>query len=225
MGFPVSQRPWDETVQHRDAVPGADASLLKQRVYDPVLRILHGWNALCVIVLLASGELPDFVAHLIGEDLVAVLHVWVGFALTMGFAGRVTWGFVGPTHARWSDMWHPAAWTQSLFSGRLLTHPVRFGHHPKASAAYLLLYTVLMVMVVTGLVRAALEQDLGPLVPWLVYRAEYAALVKYPHEILSTVVCVYVIIHLSAIVAHEFWHRMPMAQSMWSGVQYLRRNQ
>lgn len=197
--------------------------VLRQRVYDPILRAIHGWNAVCVLGLIATAEVPALMMQLIGDAQLWRTHLWLGYGLAFGLSARLIWGFAGPVHARWKDLWHPDQWRSALRSGRWFAAPRRFGHHPLASAAYLMLYAALMTMMITGLGLAALEQNQGPLTPWLNYRVAYQWLVKAPHELLSWAVLIYVPIHLLALVVHTKRDRVPIVQSMITGYQYLRK--
>lgn len=197
--------------------------LVRQRVYDPVLRIVHAWNALSVVGLIVTAQLSQrWIYSVTGEALLSA-HVWLGFGLILGLVARLAWGLVGPKHARLDDLWHPREWAQALRSRQWFTQPKRFGHHAEASIAYIALYLTLLVLAVSGLVLAALEQNMGPLMPWIDYRNEYLSLFKAPHVLLEYVIMFYVVVHLGALVLHKIHHRTPVAQSMISGFQYHRR--
>lgn len=207
----------------RDRRSSHRADLVARKVYDPVLRSIHAWNALCVTGLLLTGELGAWLGRVGGDAYRWPVHVWLGYGLALGLAARVVWGLLGPATARWRDLWHPAAWRRMLGSGRFLTAPRSYGHHPPASMLYLVFYVVLLTMVLTGLVLAALEQNMGPLNAWVTFRAVYAPLIETPHGFLSGIVLGYIVLHLAALAMHEMWHGIPVKQSMVSGVQYLRR--
>ncbi len=84
----------------------------------------------------------------------------------MGLAARIIWGIMGPQYARFSDMWHPAAWVNAVRWRKFQVNP-RAGHHILASGVYLVIYLLLIAMVITGLGLAAIEQNMGPLNSWL----------------------------------------------------------
>jgi cytochrome b len=140
--------------------------------------------------------------------------------LVLGLVGRIAWGINGPEHARWSAMWHWAAWMKSLRTRKFFGEPAEFGHEPLASGAYLAFYAIVLVMVCTGLALAAIDQGRGPLVPWLGHDVTLKHLFKTPHEFLEKFVWGYVILHIAALILHEARHGVPMAQSMVSGYQY-----
>jgi Ni/Fe-hydrogenase 1 B-type cytochrome subunit len=113
-------------------------------------------------------------------------------------------------------------WLSAARSRQWITVPQQPGHHPLASAAYLGLYAVLMIMAATGLMLAALEQNTDPLAQWVDYRVLYRTFVKAPHDVLEEVVLIYVLVHVAALILHEKRHGLPLAQPMISGYQYER---
>ncbi|GAB4345270.1 MAG: hypothetical protein Kow006_02280 [Gammaproteobacteria bacterium] len=193
-----------------------------KRVFDPVLRTLHAWNALLVVGLLVTAELSQWFGYSARGEFLWRLHVWLGMALILGLIARVTWGVVGPRYARFSDLWHPREWACAARTGRWFTPPRRFGHHAQASAAYLALYLLLLVMGISGLVLAALEQNMGPLVPWIDFRVEYLWLFKTPHLFVEKLIMIYIVLHLGAVFLHHRLHGVQIAQSMYNGYQFHR---
>jgi Ni/Fe-hydrogenase 1 B-type cytochrome subunit len=96
-----------------------------------------------------------------------------------------------------------------------------FGHHPLASGAYLAFYLgSILVLAVTGLALAAIDQGRGPLMTWLGHDVTLKHLFKSPHDFLEEFVWGFVILHIAALILHEARHGAPMAQAMVSGYQY-----
>lgn len=190
-------------------------------VYDPVLRLLHWSNALLVAILLASGLVAQALPF---GGLAAELRHWhgiVGNAFIVGLLGRLLWGWIGPGHARWRSMWQPAAWQEALRERKVFVEPTRFGHHPVASLAYLLVYTLMLALVVSGLMLLAIKQGHGPLNPWLAWNVAYKHWTLEAHQLAAYGVLVFVMAHLAALILHHRVHRLPVAQSMISGIQTL----
>lgn len=199
----------------------AQSRLVAHRVYDPVLRLLHGTNALLILLLAASGLLADGLSP---GATTAWLHHWhgvLGSVLIVGLTGRLLWGIVGPRHARWSDFWHPRDWRAQFARGRLFSAPARLGHHPAASLVYLALYALLLGLAATGLLLLASTQGHGPLAAQFGWDAARTALVDAPHRIAGWLVAAFVPAHLLMMVLHARLHRHPVAQSMLNGMQYL----
>jgi cytochrome b len=132
---------------------------------------------------------------------------------------RLLWGFVGPEFARWSDLWHPREWG-TMLRGRL-DFPARFGHDVRASAAFLALYAILLLMAGTGLALAAIEFDMGPLTTMLGEDSGLKHFFKEPHEAGFAVVLGFVALHLGALAYHRFVLGSPVGQAMVTGMQRL----
>ena len=191
-------------------------------VFDGLLRLIHAWNALAILALIATGLIADEFEH--GGESAALwrLHIQFGYALVGGLVARMLWGLVGPTSARWSDLWHPRAWLATLRAlPRLRLPQPRLGHDTLASAAFIAVYLTLAGMAITGLALAATEHNLGPLTHWLgdsLWLREYF---KQPHEALYVLVAGFVALHLAALIGHQLFGKAPVAQAMLSGNQYL----
>ena len=196
-------------------------SLTRERVYDPVLRLIHAWNGFLILLLLASGQGADYIDPATLGFSLRSLHLLFGYGLLLGLVARLIWGVVGPPHATWRAMWHPQAWLAAWRQRRIFVAPMHFGHHPQASAAYLLIYLLLMVMAGTGLALAAIDLNSGPLYTLLGHDVLSKAWFRQPHEWLHYVFMGFVVVHLAMLILHEGRHGIPVAQAMVSGYQYL----
>lgn len=200
----------------------AHLGLRRERVYDPVLRLVHAWNALIIVLLLATAQVAGSLDYAWPGAALWHLHLWLGYGLVLGLVARLVWGLSGPEHARWRTFWHPGAWARALSSRMFFTAPSRPGHHPLASGVYLAIYGLLLVMAATGLALAAIDQNTGPLYAWLGHDVFSKALFRLPHEWLQYAFMAYIVVHLAALVLHERRHGVPVAQAMVSGYQYFK---
>ena len=195
------------------------SSTQPQRVFDPLLRLLHWVIALAIVALIATSQLADWFEHDPYEKTLWNLHILIGYTLTAGLLTRLLWGLVGPLSARWRDLWHPAVWKDSLSKLRLPAKH-RAGHDPIASLAYLFAYGVMALMVVTGLGLAASEFQTGPLAGWLGNMPWLEDVLGEPHEVGFSLMLGFIGLHLAALVFHQ-WRGERVAQSMVTGRQYL----
>jgi cytochrome b len=194
--------------------------LNRARVYDPLLRIIHAWNAVLVVLLLASSQLATWLEFSWEVAALWRLHLWCGYLLFIGLVARLVWGIVGPSHARWSDLWHPRAWVEAVRRRQFFTPPQAWGHHPLASLAYLAFYGLAWCLAITGLALAAIDQGVGPLYGVLGYAFELMSWFRRPHDWLEELIIAFAIAHLAALILHERRHGLPIAQAMVSGYQY-----
>lgn len=201
-----------------------DASWDRRKVYDPALRLMHWWNALAIVALLATAWSSDLFEHGPYERTLWQVHIFLGYALITGLAARLAWGLVGPRYARFADLWHPRAWLDVARLRRLAAAP-RFGHDTFASLAYLAVYALLATMAVTGLALAAVEHGTGPLAGVLGDMIWLKKLFKEPHETIATVLAVFIGLHLTMLIVHERRDGNRIARSMITGFQYRRREE
>jgi Ni/Fe-hydrogenase 1 B-type cytochrome subunit len=138
-------------------------SLSREKVFDPVLRGIHAWNGIAILLLVISAQVADWIEFTPEAAALWRFHVWAGEALVIGLLARLTWGVHGPRHAGLAAMWHAKAWLRAIRMRQWFTQPDGYGHHPLASAVYLLFYFMALVMAFTGLALAAIEQGRGPL--------------------------------------------------------------
>lgn len=193
-------------------------SLVRRKVYDPFLRLLHWWNALSIVMLAASSQIAEFMEDGTFGDAGWQVHVIVGYALAAGLGLRVVWGVVGPARARWADFWHLGTWRKVLLT-RTMPESQGFGHDPLASLAYLVAYGLMTLMVATGLGLAAAEFGAGPLAGWEASLHDIRHAIKEPHEAGFYLLLGFVVVHVAALIFHER-RGVPLAQSMISGFQY-----
>lgn len=194
----------------------------RRKVYDGILRLVHAWNGLAIVFLIATVWLSELFEEGVGEKTLWQLHAYLGYALVVGLAARLAWGLVGPRHARFSDMWHPVLWWLAA-RRRSLRTPPRFGHDALASGVYLAVYILLLAMAATGLALAAIELNIGPLTLWLGDAAWLKEMFEEPHEMIYYALMAFVAAHVGALIWHERTEKTPLAQGMVSGYQYLIR--
>lgn len=194
--------------------------MIREKVYDPVLRFIHAWIGLTILLLLVGGLVAKWIAFTPEAVVLWRLHAWLGYGLVLGLVARLMWSIYGPKHAHWSQLWTWRAWLAALRNRTLFTPPSRFGHHPLATGVYLAFYALLLVMAVTGLALAAIDQGQGPLYPWLGHDVLLKPWFSLPHDVLEEFVLGFVLIHIAALILHEERHGIPLAQAMISGYQY-----
>ncbi|PJA31832.1 MAG: cytochrome B [Zetaproteobacteria bacterium CG_4_9_14_3_um_filter_53_7] len=141
--------------------------LLKQyQVWDAPTRIFHWVNFTTVILLIFMGLMMLFkgdmgITSVEAKIALKTIHVLIGYVFVANLLIRLVWGFIGNRFARWSNI-VPGKGYGATLSGYLNSfkqgEPQQFlGHNPLGRLAVVVIMLSLMVMAVTGLVRAGTD--------------------------------------------------------------------
>lgn len=198
----------------------------KKYVYDLFLRALHAIIAFSTLVLLLSAKFAEFnesEGYL--RKAFWVIHIFAGYSLSIAFIFRIVWGFVGPEHARFSNLFHLEVWKKLIHTRNIKEVTWKWGHHPLAALAYLGFYISVFVLAISGIILSAIEHDRGPLANWLYDELTYKHAFMEVHEACSMFVILFIISHVFALFYHEYVDGVPIVQSMFSGYQYKKVNQ
>jgi len=194
------------------------------RVWDVFVRLFH-WSV-------AVG----FVVAYFSEDVLS-LHVWAGYVVGALVVLRIVWGFIGPEHARFSSFIYPPGtvlrYLWDLPFGRAKRY---LGHSPGGGAMVLVLVIGLLGTVGTGLELYAIEENAGPLDPFVSsvsppgqaqpaferdedYEGAKGAGEFWEefHEVLANVVLVLVILHVAGVLLASYVHRENLTRAMVTG--------
>ena len=129
-------------------------------VWDPLVRIGH-W----LLVLFF------FVAYFTEDDLLTI-DSWTGYCVGIYVIVRVIWGFIGPRHARFADFAYGPRKAALYMKDLMLFQAKRYlGHSPAGALMVFLLLFSLTATTVTGIALLAVEENAGPLAPWLGHEA------------------------------------------------------
>lgn len=200
------------------------------KVWDPVVRYGHWALVVAFAVAYLSAE----------EDTTNPdqLHVWGGYAVGAILMIRVLWGFVGTTHARFSDFaCSPASALRYLADmprGRARRY---IGHSPAAAAMIFALLACLAGTVGTGLVAYG-NAGQGPLARAIVpvtssARAEESEGLEQPgaegrsdgaesaisdiHAALASITLGLIVLHILGVGLASVVHRENLVAAMFSG--------
>jgi cytochrome b len=194
------------------------------RVWDAFVRLFH-W----------SVAVGFFVAYFT-EDGPLTLHVWAGYVVGVLVVLRIVWGFIGPEHARFSSFIFPPGTVLRYLWDLLLGRGKRYlGHSPGGGAMVLVLLIGLLGTVGAGLVLYAIEDNAGPLAPFVSSaspsgQAQPAMeregdegvegsgeIWEELHEVIANVVLVLVILHVAGVLLASFVHHENLTRAMVTG--------
>ncbi|KIU53437.1 MULTISPECIES: cytochrome b/b6 domain-containing protein [Hyphomicrobiales] len=162
-------------------------------VWDPLVRIFH-WTVVLGTALnyfvLASGKPP---------------HRYVGYGIAAALAVRVVWGFVGSTHARFSDfVTSPRAVLLHLAAVKARRDRRYVGHNPAGGAMVLVLMTLIALTCLTGWMQG-LDAFWG--VEWL----------QEVHALCANLIIAMAAIHVFAAIMESVLHRENLILAMITG--------
>lgn len=174
-------------------------------VWDIPVRLFH-W----LLVLLVGFS------WLSGKQEWMTWHMWSGYAILTLILFRIVWGFVGSTHARFSDfIYGPGA-----VIAYLRTLPSRVaakfaGHNPLGGISVLLILACVLLQATTGLFANDDVFTEGPLYKWVgKSTSDFLTTVhKYNFEVLLVLAGV----HVAAVLYYLLYKRENLVMPMFTG--------
>lgn len=190
----------------RETVSGTSVA-----VWDLPVRLFH-WS-LVVLLVLAWSTAQAGLSWM-------PYHLWTGYAILTLILFRLLWGIFGSRHARFSDFIGPpgAAWryARQLAAGR---HPFYLGHNPLGGYMVVLLLTLVLIQVGTGLFATDDILVSGPLadqVPGRINR-----LLTGLHKLNVNILIVAVTAHVAAIGYYRWRFGENLVRAMVTGQKRL----
>jgi Ni/Fe-hydrogenase 1 B-type cytochrome subunit len=231
------------------------------RVWDLPTRLFHWLNFILVLLLFLQGLMIVFRHELGLEGQEAKLglkqlHVILGYLFALNLLLRLVWAFAGNRYARWAGFVSTrasfrAAWPymQSLLAGP----PAYYvGHNPAGRIAVTGMFLLMLILAVTGIIRAGTDfyyPPLGGLVAAyvaadgvdpgrvtaesaeaLVNRYKYRLVSRYKipfgvlHTYTSYLLMLVVVLHVAAVIVTEN-RKSGLVSAMISGVKLLPADQ
>ncbi len=232
------------------------AGLKAYSAWDLPTRLFHWINFTCVISLLFVGFVMLYKKELgiSGNDAkiaLKQLHVLIGYVFVVNLSWRLVWGFIGNKYARWRSLATSKsellAYTVSAKEGE----PQQFiGHNPIGKLAVIIIVLTLLVMAVSGLIRAgtdiyyppfggmvaeyvaAADVDPATLIPYDAtgvdqQKAAELKVFKKPfgkiHLYGAYFLMLLIFVHIAAVVREESRHAGSIISAMFNGRKILSR--
>jgi cytochrome b len=189
-------------------------------VWDPLVRLFH-WTLVASFCLawLSEGELFESLQDRLSGELLQIIHVWAGYTIAGLLAFRLLWGFVGPSHARFSDFVHRPHTVLAYLRDVLTLRARRYlGHNPAGGAMIVALLLALAATVISGLAFYGADQGLGPLAEMLLDSSdETMAAIEETHELAANATLLLVVGHLIGVLWESILHRENLVRAMITG--------
>ena len=173
------------------------------RVWDLPVRVFHWLLVLCIIGSLISVNLSGNAIE---------WHAYFGYSILTLLIFRITWGFVGSTHARFASFFPNREKILNYLQGNA---PRVLGHNPIGALSVFALLFALSVQVITGLFvddEIAFQGPLAKYVPnWV------ASFLSEIHEGNQVVIYTLIAIHIAAIIYYKKFKGEDLIKPMISG--------
>jgi cytochrome b len=170
-----------------------DDSSHKVLIWDLPVRLIHWLLVICFFGAYITAEIDEL----------KIIHFTLGYTLAALIVIRIAWGFIGTTHAKFSNfIRHPKAAISYLRSLIRREHPTGVGHNPAGALAIVALLSLGLLVSLTG--WSTLHEMVG----------EWAEEV---HEVLANLMLVIVVVHIVAAVVGSFLHKENLVKAMITG--------
>ena len=136
------------------------------RVWDLPTRLFHWINFLSILSLIFLGMIMLFkkdlgITSLEARIALKELHVLVGYVFVLNLLWRIVWGFMGNRYARWKNILPGkgfAATLKGYMEAMKQGEPQTWaGHNPLGRLAVTFILLLMLVLSVSGLIRAGTD--------------------------------------------------------------------
>ncbi len=176
-------------------------------VWDPLVRVFH-WSL--------AGAF--FMAYISAEEWLNV-HTTAGYLVISIVVGRLLWGFIGTSHARFRDFVvgprKTLTYIKSMASRR---HPRFLGHNPAGAVMILALLFSLAATASLGMITLGIEEHSGPLAGWVSAMGWHDDdIAEELHEFFANLTLFLVIFHIAGALLESWLHRENLVKAMLTG--------
>jgi Ni/Fe-hydrogenase 1 B-type cytochrome subunit len=238
---------------HDITIPGADehgAATVAQAeprqdvyVWELPVRITHWVNVITIGILVVTGFYiaspfittsgPATDQYLMGT--VRFIHFVAAFVFTISVLFRVYWAFVGNTYANWRQI-VPTKRARRRGIRRMLGFylflrreaPAVVGHNPLAGSAYLVVFILFILQIITGFALYALPLEHGAFwataFGWVIVVFGEQP-VRLVHDIIMWLILAFVIHHVYTAILIDIQERSGLVSSIITGFKSLTRHQ
>lgn len=136
----------------------------KHYIWELPVRICHWVNVLSIAILAVTGFLIGSPYNFGGSasdfsmGWIRFIHFTAAYVLTVSVASRVLWSLIGNKYASWREFFPFATSSGRAKMVRMLRYymffdrkvPETYGHNPMATTAYIVLFGLYVLMILTG---------------------------------------------------------------------------
>jgi len=178
------------------------------KVWDPLVRIFH-WGLVTAFTIAYASE-NDFMA----------LHSYAGYTIFGLLLIRLIWGFIGTTHARFSDFVRSPREALSYIKDTAAFRAKRhLGHNPAGGLMIIALLMSLLITTLTGLGAYGVEGG-GPLADWLSGMGHFGKeAFEEVHEFFANFTLFLVAVHVAGVILGSISHNENLVRAMFTGTK------
>jgi len=173
------------------------------RVWDLPIRLFHWLLVLCIIGSITSVNLGGNAME---------WHAYFGYSVLTLLIFRMTWGFVGSTHARFSSFFPNREKILNYLKGKA---PSVLGHNPLGALSVFTLLIVLSVQALTGLFVDDEIAFQGPFAKYV--SSSTVSLLSKVHYWNHWLIYTLIAIHFAAIIYYKKFKGEDLITPMISG--------
>lgn len=178
------------------------------RIWDLPTRSFHLLLILCVVGLVATGEMGGSVMQ---------LHFWLGYAVLTLVLFRFVWGFVGGHWSRFINFVpSPSKLLAYVYALHSKHAPKSVGHNPLGALSVLAMLGVLLIQVLSGLMSDDEISNAGPWTTWM--PADWIELAtEYHSEIGKVLLILFIVLHVGTVVYYKLIKHEDLITPMLTG--------
>jgi len=231
-----------DAVAYRAGDPAGD-ELVRVYVWEIPVRVTHWLIVLSILTLSATGL---YIGHPIGAPpgaaeqwfvmgWIKVIHFYTAYVFICAVLARVIWMFTGNKYARF-DKFLPV--TRNRWKGMLPTvlfysflkdkPPAYLGHNPLAGSAYVLVFGLYFVEILTGLMMRGVSAPAGSLLHWCASLAPLVGglwLARWFHHIAMWLLLGFMFHHVYSSVLMAHVEKTGTMEGIFSGWKWARRRE
>lgn len=187
--------------------------MVKVKVLDLPVRVFHWVLAALTCFSWWSGTQG-------GDPLMMTYHLWSGYTILTLLLFRIAWGFVGSTHARFSDFLYGPRAIFEFIKELPRRDAARFaGYNPLGGLSVLLIFVCIALQIGTGLFANDDIVTEGPLYGW-VSKATSDVLTTI-HSYNFYVILALVSLHITAVLFHLVYKSENLFAPIFTGNKLL----
>ncbi|HEU5055849.1 MAG TPA: Ni/Fe-hydrogenase, b-type cytochrome subunit [Kofleriaceae bacterium] len=208
-------------------------------VWDLVVRLTHWTIALSIVGLALTGFYigNPFLgtSGAAGDHFVMgwarIIHFYTSIAFGLAVFARIVWMFVGPPQASWRQLipttrqrWRDLFGTLAFYALLRDRPPPARGHNALAGAAYLVVFGLYLLLILTGVALYSASAHVDSYMRWFGFLVDLfggAQTARYLHHVTMWIVIIFVAQHVYSSLLTSRVEKNGTIDSIFSGYKFL----